>query len=157
MLEKAVAKLAAMQAPTAALVSGERVGIRLLDLRPTSPISWLTHAIWLHRSGQRVQPGQDFLLRGLQEGAARLPATRAPQPGRNAGAQIFRDYDNGRFDVLAHGAYVLAKSRKAPLATLRVLYDLRAQSQSGLALVHLGIALNLMGDSTRGNAPLRKA
>src|SRR5207249_9446853 len=59
--------------------------------------------------------------------------------------------DNGRFDVLAYGAYVLARERKAPLATLRELHDLRAQAQSGLSLVQLGIALNLMGDNPRGN------
>jgi uncharacterized protein YfaS (alpha-2-macroglobulin family) len=33
---------------------------------------------------------------------------------------------------------------------LRQLHDLRAQAQSGLPLVELGIALNLMGDNNRG-------
>src|SRR5439155_26492793 len=48
------------------------------------------------------------------------------------------------------GAYVLTRERKAPLASLRQLNDLRGQAQSGLPLVELGIALNLMGDNTRG-------
>jgi uncharacterized protein YfaS (alpha-2-macroglobulin family) len=45
---------------------------------------------------------------------------------------------------------VLSRDRKAPLATLRQLDESRAQAQSGLSLVELGIALNLMGDNARG-------
>jgi len=89
----------------------------------------------------------DFLLRGLQEGVSRLPATGAAALPTG---EIFRDRDNGRFDVLAYGAYVLARERKAPLASLRQLHDSRGQAQSGLPLVELGIALNLMGDNDRG-------
>jgi uncharacterized protein YfaS (alpha-2-macroglobulin family) len=96
----------------------------------------------------------DFLLRGLQEGVSRLPsAVTTPLPPFSP-PQIFRDRDNGRFDVLAYGAYVLARERKAPLATLRQLHESRAQAQSGLPLVELGIALNLMGDNPRGNSTI---
>src|SRR5438093_13031756 len=82
-----------------------------------------------------------FLLRGLQEGVSKLPAQSAAPPRPD---EIFRDRDNGRFDVLAYGGYVLARERKAPLATLRQLYDSRSQAQSGLPLVERGISLNLM-------------
>jgi len=155
-LEKAVSKLAAMQAPNG--------GFSLWG-NASDYDYWLSAYVTSFLVDAREQgftvpdmvynQATDFLMRGLQEGAARLPAsTKANQPGPNAGNEIFRDYNNGRFDVLAHGAYVLAKQRKAPLSTLRVLYDLRAQTQSGLALVHLGIALNLMGDGVRGNAAI---
>ncbi len=60
-----------------------------------------------------------------------------------------RQFDNRRFGVLTYGAYVLAREKKAPLATLRQLYELRAQAHSGLALVQLGIALKLMGDEAK--------
>src|SRR5262252_7419256 len=97
----------------------------------------------------------DYLLRGLQEGVSRLPAAAtASNPPPFSPPQIFRDRDNGRFDVLAYGAYVLSRERKAPLATLRQLQESRAQAQSGLPLVELGIALNLMGDNPRGNSTI---
>jgi uncharacterized protein YfaS (alpha-2-macroglobulin family) len=56
--------------------------------------------------------------------------------------------------VLAYGAYVLAREAKAPLSTLRELFDARQQAHSGLALVHLGLALHLMGDEKRAQAAL---
>src|SRR5262249_2469588 len=93
------------------------------------------------------QKALDFLLRGLQEGISKLPPTAPTTPRRD---EIFRDRDNGRFDVLAYGGYVLARERKAPLASLRQLDDARGQAQSGLPLVELGIALNMMGDNGRG-------
>jgi uncharacterized protein YfaS (alpha-2-macroglobulin family) len=94
----------------------------------------------------------DFLLRGLQEGVSKMPSTITP-PGLQNDA-IFRDRDNSRFDVLAYGSYVLARERKAPLATLRQLHELRGQAQSGLPLVELGIALNMMGDNPRGSTTI---
>jgi uncharacterized protein YfaS (alpha-2-macroglobulin family) len=98
----------------------------------------------------------DFLLRGLQEGVSRLPEAGPNPPPPFSPPQIFRDRDNGRFDVLAYGAYVLARDRKAPLATLRQLHESRAQAQSGLPLVELGIALNLMGDNPRGASTINE-
>src|SRR2546428_7279346 len=93
----------------------------------------------------------DSLMGGLQEGVSKLPAQSAALPRPD---EIFRDRDNGRFDVLAYGGYVLARERKAPLATLRQLHESRGQAQSGLALVELGIALNLMGDNARSTATI---
>lgn len=88
----------------------------------------------------------DFLLRGLQEGAANMPARAVASSESNRIWQEDRQRDNRRFGVLAYGAYVLAREKKAPLSTLRQLHELRSQAHSGLALIHLGIALKLMGD-----------
>jgi uncharacterized protein YfaS (alpha-2-macroglobulin family) len=52
----------------------------------------------------------------------------------------------------AYCAYVLARLNRAPLGTLRNLFDHHRQiATTSLPLVHLGIALRLMGDKTRGN------
>lgn len=103
----------------------------------------------------------DYLLRGLQEGVARMPATIAADAAANAAAATssYRSWenrrdDNGHFDVLAHGAYVLSRQNKAPLATLRQLHEYRAQAPSALSLVHLGIALKQMGDKGRSDIAL---
>jgi uncharacterized protein YfaS (alpha-2-macroglobulin family) len=66
------------------------------------------------------------------------PATPAPAASR----------------VLAYGAYVLARQGKAPLATLRQLHESQAAAHSGLALVHLGLALKLMGDEARARSAI---
>ena len=55
-----------------------------------------------------------------------------------------------RFAEAAHTGYILAREQKAPLATLRTLHEeYRSNARSPLALVHLGLALKLMGDETR--------
>jgi alpha-2-macroglobulin len=52
----------------------------------------------------------------------------------------------------AYCAYILARLTRAPLGTLRNLFDHHRQiATTSLPLVHLGIALRLMGDETRGN------
>jgi uncharacterized protein YfaS (alpha-2-macroglobulin family) len=101
----------------------------------------------------------DFLQRGLQEGAARLPAKAAAAPASIAATSTGlweenRVRDNGRYDVLTFGAYVLSRNNKAPLSTLRQLYELRSQSNGGLSVVQLGIALKQMGDRERSNTAL---
>lgn len=59
--------------------------------------------------------------------------------------------DHLRFAYQAHAGYVLARVNRAPLGTLRALYDnSRGQSLTGLPLVHLGLALSLQGDKGRG-------
>lgn len=58
----------------------------------------------------------------------------------------------------AHAGYILARAQKAPLATLRTLHDeYRGNARSPLALVHLGLALKLMGDETRAAVALDDA
>jgi uncharacterized protein YfaS (alpha-2-macroglobulin family) len=100
----------------------------------------------------------DFLLRGLQEGVPRMPAANV---GRNDSPEnnprFWEDYryrDNARFGVLSWGAYVLARESKAPLSTLRQMYDARSHAHSGLPLIQLGIALKLMGDDARGDTAI---
>src|SRR5947208_4387595 len=144
MLERSIAKLGAMQAPNG--------GFSLWG-NASEYEYWLSAYITSFLMDAREQgftvpdtmyrQAMDFLLRGLQEGVSRLPGTVAatPTPG-----EIFRDRDNGRFDVLAYGAYVLSRERKAPLGTLRQLHESRVQAQSRLSLAQLGIAWNLMGD-----------
>ena len=55
--------------------------------------------------------------------------------------------DHLRFADEAYSGYVLARVNRAPLGTLRALYDNdRAKSVTALPLVQLGVALELMGD-----------
>jgi alpha-2-macroglobulin len=62
-----------------------------------------------------------------------------------------------KFAYQAHAGYVLARVNRAPLGTLRALYDNdRGQVLSGLPLVHLGLALSLQGDRQRGDKALEE-
>ncbi|WP_028313753.1 alpha-2-macroglobulin family protein [Desulfatibacillum aliphaticivorans] len=55
-----------------------------------------------------------------------------------------------RFSIRAYAAYVLAKTKRAPLGTLRTLFDNHAEdARSCLPLVQIGLALDAMGDKTR--------
>ncbi len=71
-----------------------------------------------------------------------------------AGGAPFYGYDRRehlRFANQAYAGYALARVNRAPLGTLRALYDNeRGKSLTGLPLVHLGIALTLQGDRNRG-------
>ncbi|KAB8313827.1 alpha-2-macroglobulin family protein [Tolypothrix campylonemoides VB511288] len=59
--------------------------------------------------------------------------------------------DHLQFAYRAHAGYVLARVNRAPLGTLRALYDTdRKRSITGLPLVHLGLGLALQGDRNRG-------
>jgi uncharacterized protein YfaS (alpha-2-macroglobulin family) len=56
-----------------------------------------------------------------------------------------------KFAYKAHAGYALARVNRAPLGTLRALYDNdRDEAKNGLSLVHLGLALSLQGDKNRG-------
>ncbi len=153
MLEKAIARLGAMQAPNGGFslwgnVSEYQywlsayVGNFLLDAREQGfPVPEATQT-----------KTQEFLLKYLQEGAAGLPAGKIAY--NENGWQDYRYAGAGRFGVLAYGAYVLAREAKAPLSTLRQMFEVRAQAHTGLALIHLGLALKLMGDETRAQTAL---
>lgn len=66
--------------------------------------------------------------------------------------------DHLRVAEMAYAGYVLARLKRAPLGTLRVLYDNeRGKLVTPLPLVHLGIALKLMGDDERGDKALDEA
>lgn len=58
----------------------------------------------------------------------------------------------------AHLGYILAREQKAPLATLRTLHDdFRGNARSPLVLLHLGLALKLMGDEARARVAIDEA
>ncbi|HVF33797.1 MAG TPA: alpha-2-macroglobulin family protein, partial [Candidatus Saccharimonadia bacterium] len=71
------------------------------------------------------------------------------------------EYDHAehlRLAEMAYGSYVLARVAKAPVGTLRALYDNeRAKLEAPLPLVHLGVALKLMGDLPRATAAVEEA
>ena len=75
----------------------------------------------------------------------------------SGGNQFYgRDSRDGlRFANQAYSGYVLARVNRAPLGTLRTLWDNeRSKAVSGLSLVHLGVALSLQGDGKRGEAAI---
>ena len=154
MLDHAVARLGAMQAPN----GGFSLWGNMSEYE-----YWLSAYVTGFLQDAREQgfgvpdamygKAMDFLLRGLQEGVSRMPAS-VPAPSGNTVWQEDRQLDNRRFGVLAYGAYVLAREKKAPLSTLRQMFELRAQAHSGLALVQLGIALKLMGDHDKSNTAI---
>ncbi len=68
------------------------------------------------------------------------------------------DIHHARLAVRAYSAYVLARLNRASLGTLRSLLDNHAgESRSGLPLVHLGVALELQGDSRRARKAYAQA
>jgi alpha-2-macroglobulin len=78
-----------------------------------------------------------------------------------SGGNHFYAFDHSehlRFAASAHAGYVLARAGRAPLGALRALHDHeRARSLTALPLVHLGLALRLQGDTTRGDAAIADA
>jgi len=66
--------------------------------------------------------------------------------------------DHLRFAYSAQAGYVLAKVNRAPLGTLRALYDNeRGKSLTGLPLMYLGLALAMQGDEARANKAIAEA
>ncbi len=66
--------------------------------------------------------------------------------------------DHLRFADEAYSGYVLARVNRAPLGTLRALYDNdRGKSLTALPLVQLGVALKLMGDQPRAEKAVAEA
>ncbi|MEO8159943.1 MAG: alpha-2-macroglobulin [Arenimonas sp.] len=77
------------------------------------------------------------------------------------GSVPFYGYDHRehlRFAYQSQAGYVLARVNRAPLGTLRALYDNeRGKAITPLPLLHLGIALNLQGDRARGAKAIAQA
>lgn len=66
--------------------------------------------------------------------------------------------DHARFAYSAYAGYVLSRVRKAPLGTLRSLWDNdRGRARNGLSLLRLGLALKAAGDGKRGDAAIQLA
>ncbi|HET9643167.1 MAG TPA: alpha-2-macroglobulin family protein, partial [Burkholderiaceae bacterium] len=110
---------------------------------------------------------QDWLLQQLQQAPNRFPSLPASARAKPASAPLptfdSRDYvllrdSHQRFAEMAHVGYMLARDQKAPLATLRYLHDhVRDRARSPLPLVHLALALKLMGDEARAKVALDDA
>jgi uncharacterized protein YfaS (alpha-2-macroglobulin family) len=154
MLEKAIARLAGMQAPN----GGFSLWGNLSEYQYWLS-AYITHFLTDAREQGFNVPAEmekravEFLLKGLQEGVAGLPSGPVNY-NENSVWNDTRYAGSGRFGVLAYGAYVLARQGKAPLATLRQLHESQAASHSGLGLVHLGLALKLMGDDARARSAI---
>ena len=152
MLEKSFARLGAMQAPNGGFSLWGDVSEYQYWLTAYAGNFMLDAREQGFEVPQAMQAKtEEFLLKYLQEGAASLPAGKAVYDDN--GWQDNR-YGTGRFGVLAYGAYVLAREAKAPLSTLRQMFDAREQAYSGLGLIHLGLALKLMGDETHAQTAL---
>ena len=152
MLDKAIARLSGMQAQNGGFSLWGNVSEYQYWLS-----AYITNfLIDAREQGFNVPPEMEkkaveFLLKGLQEGVAGLPAGPVVY-NENAVWSDFRYAGSGRFGVLAYGGYVLARLQKAPLSTLRQLHEAQAAAHSGLGLVHLGLALKLMGDEGRARS-----
>lgn len=89
----------------------------------------------------------------IPDGVLQKALTRLNEDLLGGGAPFY-GYDNRdhlKFAYQAQAGYVLARVNRAPLGTLRALYDNdRGKSLTGLSLVHLGLALSLQGDKNRG-------
>jgi len=89
----------------------------------------------------------------IPDGVLQKALTRLNEDLLGGGAPFY-GYDNRdhlKFAYQAQAGYVLARVNRAPLGTLRALYDNdRSKSLTGLSLVHLGLALSLQGDKNRG-------
>lgn len=63
-----------------------------------------------------------------------------------------------QFAVRAYAGYVLSRVNRAPLGSLRPLYDgHHGDAAASLPLAHIGLALQKMGDTLRASAALQKA
>jgi uncharacterized protein YfaS (alpha-2-macroglobulin family) len=70
----------------------------------------------------------------------------------------YEHHDHLRIADEAYSGFVLARVNRAPLGTLRAIFDNDRQKLVGpLPLVHLGIALKLMGDNTRAQQAIDEA
>jgi uncharacterized protein YfaS (alpha-2-macroglobulin family) len=97
----------------------------------------------------------NFLLDALQKNSAQLQPLPKVVRLEDLQAQLNNMRQSlANFAGLARAGYVLARERKAPLSTLRVLFDHREHAESGLPLVELGIALTLMGDEAKGKTAI---
>nr|WP_081934411.1 alpha-2-macroglobulin [Aeromonas media] len=66
--------------------------------------------------------------------------------------------EHSRLAYQAYSAYVLARVGKAPIATLRLIWEQQADhARSGLPLLHLSLALSAMGDEQNAAKALSRA
>ena len=93
----------------------------------------------------------------LQNGLKRLHQMLS---GRSLTASRYtysESHEHLRLASRAYAAYVLARLQRAPLGSLRNLFDKhRSEAKSGLPLIHLALALKLQGDEQRAAQGLRE-
>jgi len=156
MLGKSIAKLASYQGPNGSFSLWGNV---------SEYEYWLTAYVTQFLQDARAQgfdvpedvyrKAIELLLKEIGPGIASM-ATQAQLERNNSWSSSW-GMRNRHFGALAYGAYVLAQEQKVSLASLRQLYEARANAPGGLALVHLGIALKQMGDETRAKTVLEEA
>lgn len=106
---------------------------------------------------------QDWMLAEFQKAPQSFPSLPEALKPDATGRYSSRDYEllrnsHQRLAEFAHLGYMLAREQKAPLSTLRTLHDqYRNRARSPLPLVHLALALKLMGDEARAKAALDDA
>jgi uncharacterized protein YfaS (alpha-2-macroglobulin family) len=94
---------------------------------------------------------QDVLQKALQRLNDDLLAGGHPYYG-------YEHHDHMRIADEAYSGFVLARVNRAPLGTLRAIFDNdRGKLVGPLPLVHLGIALKLMGDNERAQKAVAEA
>ena len=70
----------------------------------------------------------------------------------------YEHHDHLRIADEAYSGFVLARVNRAPLGTLRAIFDNdRSKLVAPLPLVHLGVALKLMGDNDRAQKGVAEA
>ena len=110
-----------------------------------------------------VKKSQRWMTERLNGASSQLVAIPAGIKPDARGQYAQRDYEllrnaHQRFAELAHIGYMLARDQKASLASLRLLHDQHRQvARSPLPLIHLGIALQLMGDAKRAETAINDA
>ncbi|MBR7801761.1 alpha-2-macroglobulin family protein [Undibacterium fentianense] len=164
-IEGAISRIAGMQ--------GAEGGFRLWNGNDGSYEMWLTPYVVSFLADAREagfnvpeemsKRAQKWMSDKLNSAANQFsPLPTSVKPNAN-GQYDWRDYDlirnsHQRFAELAHIGYMLARDQKASLASLRLLHDsYRDRAKSPLALVHLGLALQLMGDQKRADVALNDA
>lgn len=164
-IEGAIGRIAGMQ--------GSAGGFRLWSGDSGVYENWLTPYVTSFLSDAREagfnvpeemsRRAQTWMVERLNDAPNQFaPLPPAAKPDAN-GHYDWRDYElirnsHQRFAELAHIGYMLARDQKASLASLRLLHDkYRDRARSPLPLVHLGIALSLMGDSKRSQEAIAEA
>lgn len=110
-----------------------------------------------------IRRAEDWMLATLQTAPNAFPTLPSTIRPDEHGNYRYQDYEllrnsHERFAEMAHIAFVLAREQKAPLATLRILHDqYRNRARSPLPLVHLSLALQMMGDASRAKVALDEA
>ncbi|WP_049623455.1 alpha-2-macroglobulin family protein, partial [Frateuria defendens] len=94
---------------------------------------------------------QEVLQKALQRLSDDLLAGGHPYYG-------YEHHDHLRLADEAYSGYVLARVNRAPLGTLRAIFDNERQKlDAPLPLVHLGLAFKLMGDTARAEKAIAEA